>query len=39
MGKRGRFRKCKRNNSRVWEENKYRSKKARKVGLGRRTRL
>lgn len=34
-----RFKKYKESSSKVWEENKYRSKKVRKVELGRKTRL
>ena len=39
IGKKRRFKKCKESSSRVWEKNEYKSKKARKVRLSRRTRL
>ena len=36
---RGKFRKCEESGSWVWEKNKYRSEKARKVKYSRRTRF
>ena len=39
MGKRGRLEECKETGSRIWEEDKYKSKTIREVGYNRRKRL